>query len=49
MIMRSGEGSTMRNYTVMYSPNTVSMIKSKRLKWAGHVSRRQKEGVLGRS
>ena len=34
----SGEGSTMRNLIVLYnSPNIVRVIKSKRLKWAGHV------------
>ena len=38
--MGSGEGSTIRNYTVLYrSPNILRVIKSKRLKWAGHVAR----------
>ena len=33
--MRSGEGSTMTNFVV--SPNIVRVIKSRRLRWAGHV------------
>ena len=38
--MGSGEGSTMRNFIVFYrSPNIVRVIKSRRLRWAGHVAR----------
>ena len=33
MRMRSGEGSTMRNFTVC------TVVKSRRLRWAGHVAR----------
>ena len=41
----SGEGSTMRNFIVCSyrSPNIVRVIKSRRLRWAGHVVR-MKEG-----
>ena len=36
--MGSREGSTMRNF--MYcSPNTVKVIKSRRLRWAEHVAK----------
>ena len=35
MIMGSGRGSTMRNFIVYI----VVVIKSKRLRWAGHVAR----------
>ena len=34
MRMVSGEGSTMRNFIVLYSsPNIVRVIKSRRLRW----------------
>ena len=37
--MGSGEDSTMRNFIVFYrSPNVVMVIKSRRLRWAGHVA-----------
>ena len=36
--MGSGEGSTMRKF-IVYSPIIVRVIKSRRLKWAGHVAR----------
>ena len=32
--------STMRNFIVLYrSPNIVRVIKSRRLRWAGHIAR----------
>jgi hypothetical protein len=34
--MESGEGSTMRNFIIC---NIVSVIKYRRLRWAGHVGR----------
>ena len=38
--MGSGEGCTMRNFKSLYrSPNIVRVIKSRRLRWAGHVAR----------
>ena len=38
--MGSGEGFTMRNFIVCNrSPNIVRVIKSRRLRWAGHVAR----------
>ena len=38
--MGSGEGSIMRNFILLYrSPNIVRVIKSRRLRWAGHVAR----------
>ena len=38
--MGSGEGSTMRNFIVCtLSPNVVRVIKSRRLRWPGHVAR----------
>ena len=36
--MESGEGSTMRDLLYL-SPNVVRVIKSRRLRWAGHVTR----------
>ena len=40
MRMGSGEGSTMRKFIVCtFSPNIVRVIKSRRLRWAGHVAR----------
>ena len=40
MRMGSREGFTMRNFIVLYcSPNIVRVIKSRRLRWAGHVAR----------
>ena len=38
MRMGSGEGSTMRNFIVC-TVNIVTMIKYRRLRWAGHVAR----------
>ena len=39
-IWGSGEGSTTRNFIVCNrSPNIVRVIKSRRLRWAGHVAR----------
>jgi len=37
MRMGNGEGSTMRNFTV--STVHLILIKSRRLRWAGHVAR----------
>ena len=38
--MGSGKGSTMRNFIVLYLlPNIVRVVKSRRLRWAGHVAR----------
>ena len=37
--MGSGEGSKMRNFIVYRSPKIARMIKSRRLRWAGHVAR----------
>ena len=38
--MGSGEGSTMRNFIVCtVHSNIVRVIKSRRLRWAGHVAR----------
>ena len=37
--MGSGEGFTMKNIVLYHSPNTVRVIKFRRLKWAGHVAR----------
>ena len=39
MRMGSGEGSTMRNFSFYRSPNIVRAIKSRRLRWTGHVAR----------
>jgi hypothetical protein len=40
MRMGSGEGFTMRNFLVCtVPPNIVRVIKSIRLRWAGHVAR----------
>ena len=39
MRMGSGEGSTMRNFSLYRSPNIFRVIKSRRLRWAGHVAR----------
>ena len=37
--MGSGESSTMRNFCLNRSPNIVRVIKSRRLRWARHVSK----------
>ena len=39
MRIGSGEGSTMRNFIVCTVRLIVRMIKSRRLRWAGHVAR----------
>jgi hypothetical protein len=40
MRIGSGEGSTLRNFAFLYrSTNIVRVIKSRRLKWAGHIAR----------
>ena len=39
MRLGSGERSTMRNFSLCRSPYLVRMIKSRRLRWAGHVAR----------
>ena len=39
MRMGSGEGSTMRNFTVCTVHLIVRLIKSRRLKWAWHLAR----------
>ena len=39
MGMGSDEGSTMRRFIVLPSPNIVRVIKSRRLRWASHVAR----------
>ena len=40
MRMRSGEGFTASNLSLYRSPNRVMAIKSRRFRWAGHVTRR---------
>ena len=40
--MESGEGSTMRNFSLYRSPNIVRVILFRRLRWAGHVARMEK-------
>ena len=41
--MGNGEGSTMKNFIFLYrSSNIVRVIKSRRLKWAGNVARKEK-------
>jgi hypothetical protein len=43
--MGSGEGFTVRNFHILYhSFNIVRVIKSRRLKWAGHVVRMVESG-----
>ena len=39
--MADGEGSTLRNFKVctVYLMNILRVIKSRRLRWAGHVAR----------
>ena len=39
MIIGSGEGSTMKNFTVCMNLLIVRDIKYRRLRWAGHVTR----------
>ena len=47
--MGSGEGFTMRNFIVCtVPPNIVRVIRSRRLRWAGHVARIEKLGVLSK-
>ena len=43
MRMGSGEGFTMRNFIVCtVAPNIFRVIKSRRLKWAGHLARMER-------
>ena len=43
--MGSGEGSIIKElHSLSCSPNIVREIKSRRLRWAGHVARRIEEG-----
>ena len=45
MRMGSGEGFTMRNFIVcIVPPNIVRVIKSRRLRWTGHVARMEEDG-----
>ena len=47
--MESEEGYTMRNFIVCtVQPNIVRVIKSRRLRWAGHVAKIEKAGVLSK-
>ena len=40
----SGEGTTTRNFIFLYrSPNIVRVIKSRRLRWVGHVARMEED------
>ena len=39
MRIGNGEGSTMRNFIVCTAHLIVRVIKSRRLRWAGHVAR----------
>ena len=42
--MGSEEGFTMRNFIVLYrSANIVRVIKSRRLRWTGHVARMEED------
>ena len=41
--MGSGEGSTMRNFILYHLPNIVRVIKSRRLRYAGHVARMEED------
>jgi hypothetical protein len=43
MRMGNGIGSTKKNFIVFfcYSPKIIRMIKSRRLRWAGHIVKRQ--------
>jgi hypothetical protein len=36
---KSGEGFTMRNFTVYSSPNIISVIECRSLRWAGQIAR----------
>ena len=44
--MGSGEGSKMRNPSLYRSPNIVRVIKSRRLRWVGHVVRMEGRSVF---
>ena len=47
--MRSGDDFTMWNFLVCsVPPNIVRVIKSRRLRWAGHVARIEKVRVLSK-
>ena len=35
-------------YSLYRSPNIVRMIKSRRLRWAGHVARMEEDGVVSK-
>ena len=48
MRMGSGEGSTMVLHTLYHSPNKVRVIKTTRLRWAGHVARIEKIGIFSK-
>ena len=44
--MGSGESFTGRNFIVCTVHNIVSVIKTRRLRWAGHVARMEEVGIL---
>ena len=46
--MGSEEGSTMRNFIVCTVHLIVTVIKSRRLRWAGHVARMEEGRVLSK-
>ena len=47
--MESAKDSTMRNFIVSnHSPNIVRMIKSRRLRWAGHVAKMEEGRVFSK-
>ena len=49
MRMGSGDGSNNEEIQMLYrSPNIVSVIKSRILRWAGHVGQWKKVGVLSK-
>jgi hypothetical protein len=44
--MDHGENCIMMNFTFVFSPNIVTVIKSRRMRWAGHVARMGKGEVF---
>jgi hypothetical protein len=46
--MESGENVTIRNYNLLNDVDTIKIIKINKLRWTGHVIRRESEEIIKR-